>query len=237
MKKGLDKNRICTIIDIIIDCIILVIGYMLLLFSDLNQNIYTSMYVYTSLYVLSFFSLIAYSLIKSDKKYYYLLLSLLSTIFATILLVSFDDNGFILYNIAFSEIVLSYTIFNAVADILEIKKSNKSKLYVKIPVTLFSLCIGMIISIIIFNNKFLSLYIMSYYFIAIGLFKIIESCMYVIIDGPTINKRNNKVESKVEEKNKKKIKELKKRRLKVEDKIGEITNLENKKKQKVSKNN
>ena len=40
--------------------------------SDLNQNIYTSMYVYTSLYVLSFFSLIAYSLIKNDKKYYYL---------------------------------------------------------------------------------------------------------------------------------------------------------------------
>lgn len=237
MKKGLDKNKICTIIDIIVNCIVLVIGYVLLLFSDLNQNAQTSMYVYTALYVLSFFSLVAYLLIKSDKKYYYLLLSLLSIIFATITLINSDENGFVLYNVAFSEIVISYTLFNAVADIIEIKKLNRSKLYVKIPVTLFSLCIGMIISIIIYNNKFLSLYIMSYYFIAIGLFKIIESCMYTIIDGPTINKKYNKGESKAEVKTKKRIKELRKRKLEVKNKTGEVIELENKKNKKVSKNN
>ena len=179
--KRILNNRTSLIIDIIMYSIILVIGYILLLFSDINESSQTPMYVYTSLYVLSFFSIIAYSLVRKESKYYYLLLSLLSIVFATIIMVGRDTTKYTLYNLAFAEIVISYTIFNAVMDVIDIKTLNKQKLYVKIPITLVSLVVGIIITTVIYSKMFLSLYIMSYYFIALGLFKILETCMYVFI--------------------------------------------------------
>lgn len=215
--KRILNNRTSLIIDIIMYSIILVIGYILLLFSDINESSQTPMYVYTSLYVLSFFSIIAYSLVRKERKYYYLLLSLLSIVFATIIMVGCDTTKYTLYNLAFAEIVISYTIFNAVMDIIDIKTLNKPKLYVKVPIILVSLVVGIIITTVIYSKMFLSLYIMSYYFIALGLFKILETCMYVLIDGPTINKRINKEKEEIK-KEKPKIKELRKRKPRVKSK-------------------
>lgn len=215
--KRILNNRTSLIIDIIMYSIILVIGYILLLFSDINESSQTPIYVYTSLYVLSFFSIIAYSLVRQERKYYYLLLSLLSIVFATITMVGCDTTKYTLYNLAFAEIVISYTIFNAVMDVIDIKTLNKPKLYVKVPIILVSLVVGIIITTVIYSKMFLSLYIMSYYFIALGLFKILETCMYVLIDGPTINKRINKEKEEIK-KEKPKIKELRKRKPRVKSK-------------------
>ena len=215
--KRILNNRTSLIIDIIMYSIILVIGYILLLFSDINESSQTPIYVYTSLYVLSFFSIIAYSLVRQERKYYYLLLSLLSVVFATIIMVGCDTTKYTLYNLAFAEIVISYTIFNAVMDVIDIKTLNKQKLYVKVPIILVSLVVGITITTVIYSKMFLSLYIMSYYFIALGLFKILETCMYILIDGPTINKRINKEKEEIK-KEKPKIKELRKRKPRVKSK-------------------
>ncbi len=214
--KNIISKKVRLIVDVIMYSVILVIGYMFLAISDLNSYINSPVYVYSALYILAFLSLIAYFLVKKDTKLNYLLLSLISVIFATTTLINYDATKFNFYNTTFALIVIAYTIFFGIFDTIEIKKLNRNKLFVKVPIALLLLVIGSIIAISIYTRKYLSLYIMSYYFIALGLFKILETCMYILLEGPTFKQRFNKdSEENVKKKNPKKPKELKKRRPKL----------------------
>lgn len=204
-------KRISLIVDIIVYILLFVIGYTFLIVNNINMISFMPIAVYSVFFVFGFLLLIAYLVISKkdkEKKNFYLMFSMINVLLAGAIVISLKGS-YECYE-QFTEIVLLYTIFIAMEDYIELKKLKDINFYVKASFAVVCIILGILFALIIFDTKALSMYLMAYYFIAISLFKLLECCFIILINGPTFQSKYNK--PVIVKRNKIAIKELKKRK-------------------------
>lgn len=219
------KGHINFIIDIIINCIIIVMGYLVLRLSDLNIS--QMEIIFTSLYVISAFSFIAYFINRKNNDYYYLLFSLVNVVVASFLVfhLYYKNLDFIM-----SDAIILYAICNLLLEGFTSKAYDKPHLLIKIPMSIVIFALGVFASVSVYNKLNISLYIIAYYFITFGMLKLLESSIYILLETSSLGKKIIKSNKKVQTKprSKKKIKELKTRTPHINKREGEVVKKEKK---------
>ena len=183
--KETEKNLI--ILDIMLYSIFVVIGFILLNFSDI-ELVNPIRYASPIFFMFGFFSLLVYFLNRQVRDYELLIFGFINVCVGAFIMiyVSFPDTGFIL-----SDAVLVYSVANVINKGYTCKEMFLRKdinFYVKVSVTILLLLLGVFVVSSLYNKIEVGSLILGYYFIIFGLLSLLEPLMSILISNVKIEK-------------------------------------------------
>ena len=176
--KETENNLI--ILDIMLYVVFVVVGFILLNFSDielLNPMEYAS----PLFYMFGFFSLLIYFFNRSNRDYELLIFGFINVCIASFILVfqTFPNTGLIL-----SDAILVYSICNVINKGYSCKTLIKNKdlnFFPKVSITILLLFLGVFIVSSLYLNSEVGSLILGYYFAIFGLLSLFEPLMSILI--------------------------------------------------------
>ena len=166
-------------IDAVLYGIFVVLGFILLNFSEIGLNDPTK-YAPFLFYGLAFFIILAYFLNRRKGDYELLLFGLINVIVATFILIN-------MYGLAgryvMSDAVLIYSIAIVINKGIACQRLLESKninFFAKIAVTILLLILGVFVVSSLYNKIEVGILILGYYFIIFGLLSLLEPLMAIL---------------------------------------------------------
>lgn len=236
MRKEIIKesNKKILLVDIVLYMVFVIVGYFLLNIEE-PSIINLTECTYTLFYLFGFFALFAYFVNRIEDNYEFLMFGFINVCIATFILIfsNYPNTGFIL-----SDAILIYAIANVINKFYYSKQLFDKKdinFFPKFSIALFLLLLGVFVVSSLYSKVQVANIILGYYFVIFGLLSLLEPLIKVLLNNKKIEQQildilsYNKVdEEKQEEKetNKKtvtkvvrKVKEAKKSRPVVKEKV------------------
>lgn len=175
------------ILDVMLYCIIAVIGYILLNISSMDY-VDPIKYAPTLFYAFGFFSILVYFSNRKRNDYELLIFGFINVCVGTFILVysSFPDSGFIL-----ADAVLIYSIANVVnkgyCSRILLREKNIN-FFTKVSVSILLFVLGVLVVSSLYNRIEVGSIILGYYFIIFGLLSLLEPLVMVLTKNVKIEK-------------------------------------------------
>ncbi len=187
MKKVIIKefDRTLLGVDIMLYCVIAVIGYMILKFPEIELlNIME--YAPPLFYMFGFFALVAYFVNRRPNDYEYLFFGLINIIVGSFVLVnSYNPNSSFVLGTA----ILIYSILNFINKGYHtsvLMKEKNINLYPKMSITILLALLGVLIISNLYDKVNLQCLVLGYYFMTFGLISLFEPLLMIVIRNPKL---------------------------------------------------
>ena len=183
--KEFDKTHL--IIDIMLYTIFVVVGFILLNFSEI-ELLNPVRYASPLFFMFGFFSLLAYFMNRREGDYELLIFGFINVCIAAFILVyiSFPNSAFIM-----ADAVLVYSIANVINKGYHCKQLLKNRdvnFFTKLSVTILLLFLGVFVVSSLYTKIEVGSMILGYYFIIFGLLSLLEPLISILTRNVRIEK-------------------------------------------------